>query len=93
LLPLNIGLGVEYAVNLLYNYRTELSKGRTAAEAIRLSIKEVGVAIFLAWFTTAIAFLSFLTASIPPIQTFGVFLYHLYLHYQHDVPTRTAIYC
>ncbi|MCX6664713.1 MAG: efflux RND transporter permease subunit [Euryarchaeota archaeon] len=74
LLPLNIGLGVEYAVNLLYNYRTELSKGRTAAEAIRLSIKEVGVAIFLAWFTTAIAFLSFLTASIPPIQTFGIFL-------------------
>ena len=74
MLPLNIGLGVEYAVNLLYNYRTELRKGRTAAEAIRLSIKEVGIAIFLAWFTTAIAFLSFLTASIPPIQTFGVFL-------------------
>jgi len=74
LLPLNIGLGVEYAVNLLYNYRTELRKGRTAAEAIRLSIKEVGIAIFLAWFTTTIAFLSFLTASIPPIQTFGVFL-------------------
>jgi hydrophobe/amphiphile efflux-3 (HAE3) family protein len=74
LLPLNIGLGVEYAVNLLYNYRTELKKGRTPAEAIRLSIKEVGVAIFLAWFTTAIAFLSFLTASLPPIRTFGVFL-------------------
>ncbi|MCX6663111.1 MAG: efflux RND transporter permease subunit [Euryarchaeota archaeon] len=74
LLPINIGLGVEYAVNLLYNYRTELRKGRTAAEAIRLSIKEVGAAIFLAWFTTAIAFLSFLTASIPPIQTFGVFV-------------------
>jgi predicted RND superfamily exporter protein len=74
LLPLNIGLGVEYAVNLLYNYRTELKKGRTPAEAIRLSIKEVGIAIFLAWFTTAIAFLSFLTASLPPIRTFGVFL-------------------
>jgi hydrophobe/amphiphile efflux-3 (HAE3) family protein len=74
LLPINIGLGVEYAVNLLYNYRTELRKGRTAAEAIRLSIKEVGAAIFLAWFTTTIAFLSFLTASIPPIQTFGVFV-------------------
>jgi hydrophobe/amphiphile efflux-3 (HAE3) family protein len=74
LLPINIGLGVEYAVNLLHNYRTELGKGRNAAEAIRLSVKEVGVAIFLAWFTTAIAFLSFLTASIPSIQTFGVFL-------------------
>jgi len=74
LLPLNIGLGVEYSVNLLYNYRIEMSKGRTAAEAIRLSIKEVGIAIFLAWFTTFVAFLSFLTASLPPVRDFGIFL-------------------
>jgi predicted RND superfamily exporter protein len=74
LLPLNIGLGVEYSVNLLYNYRTELKKGRTAAEALRLSIKEVGIAIFLAWFTTFVAFLSFLTANLPPIRDFGIFL-------------------
>ncbi len=74
LLPLNIGLGVEYSVNLLYNYRIELGKGRKPAEAIRLSIKEVGVAIFLAWFTTFVAFLSFLTASLPPIRDFGIFL-------------------
>jgi len=74
LLPLNIGLGVEYSVNILYNYRIEMGKGRTAAEAIRLSIKEVGIAIFLAWFTTFVAFLSFLTASLPPIRDFGIFL-------------------
>jgi predicted RND superfamily exporter protein len=74
LLPLNIGLGVEYSVNLLYNYRIEMSKGRTAAEAIRLSLKEVGIAIFLAWFTTFVAFLSFLTASLPPVRDFGIFL-------------------
>ena len=74
LLPLNIGLGVEYSVNILFNYRTELQRGRTPAEALRLSIKEVGVAIFLAWFTTFVAFLSFLTATIPPVRDFGVFL-------------------
>jgi predicted RND superfamily exporter protein len=74
LLPLNIGLGVEYSVNLLYNYRTEIQRGRTPAEAIRLSIKEVGIAIFLAWFTTFVAFLSFLSATLPPIRDFGVFL-------------------
>jgi predicted RND superfamily exporter protein len=74
LLPLNIGLGVEYSVNLLFNYRAELNKGRTPAEAIRLSIKEVGIAIFLAWFTTFVAFLSFLSATLPPIRDFGVFL-------------------
>jgi hydrophobe/amphiphile efflux-3 (HAE3) family protein len=74
LLPLNIGLGVEYAVNILYNYRTEIKRGRTPAEAIRLSIKEVGIAIFLAWFTTFVAFLSFLSATLPPIRDFGIFL-------------------
>ncbi|MFH1100784.1 MAG: MMPL family transporter [Methanobacteriota archaeon] len=74
LLPLNIGLGVEYSVNLLHNYRIEIEKGRTPAEAIRLSIKDIGVAIFLAWFTTFVAFLSFLSASIPPIRDFGIFL-------------------
>jgi predicted RND superfamily exporter protein len=74
LLPLNIGLGVEYSVNLLFNYRTEIKKGRTPAEAIRLSIKEVGLPIFLAWFTTFIAFLSFLSATLPPIRDFGIFL-------------------
>jgi len=74
LLPLNIGLGVEYSVNLLFNYRTEIKKGRTPAEAIRLSIKEVGLPIFLAWFTTFVAFLSFLSATLPPIRDFGIFL-------------------
>lgn len=74
LLPLNIGLGVEYSVNILFNYRTEIRKGRTPAEAIRLSIKEVGVAIFLAWFTTFVAFLSFLSATLPPVRDFGIFL-------------------
>ena len=74
LLPLNIGLGVEYSVNLLFNYRTEIKKGRTPAEAIRLSINEVGLPIFLAWFTTFVAFLSFLSATLPPIRDFGIFL-------------------
>jgi len=74
LLPLNIGLGVEYSVNILYNYRAERKRGRTPSEAIRISITEVGIAIFLAWFTTFIAFLSFLSATLPPVRDFGVFL-------------------
>jgi len=74
LLPLNIGLGVEYSVNILFNYRTEIHRGRTPKEATLLSIKEVGPAIFLAWFTTFVAFLSFLSATLPPVRDFGVFL-------------------
>jgi predicted RND superfamily exporter protein len=74
LLPLNIGLGVEYSVNILFNYRTEILRGRTPKEATILSIKEVGPAIFLAWFTTFVAFLSFLSATLPPVRDFGIFL-------------------
>ena len=74
ILPLNIGLGVEYSVNLLYNYRIEREKGNSAATAVFLSIKEVGIAIFLAWATTFVAFISFLSATIPPIRNFGLFL-------------------
>ncbi len=72
LVPLLMGLGVDYSVHMFHNYRAELEKGRTPGEAITASIKDVGTAMFLAALTTMIAFLSFLTASIPPLRDFGV---------------------
>jgi predicted RND superfamily exporter protein len=74
LVPIIMGLGVDYSVHLLHNYRTELSKGSTPAEAIKKSILEIGTAMFLAMLTTVIAFLSFLSASLPPIRDFGLLL-------------------
>ena len=72
IVPLLMGLGVDYSVHLFHNYRVELKKGKTPGEAITASIKDVGMAMFLATFTTVIAFLSFLTASIPPLRDFGI---------------------
>lgn len=74
LIPLILGLGVDYSVHLFHNYKSELEKGRTPAEAIKLSVKEIGTAMFLAWLTTFIAFMSFLSSSIPPIRDFGLLL-------------------
>ena len=74
LVPLILGLGVDYSVHLLHNYRTELGKGKTPGQAIKSSILEIGSAMFLAMLTTVIAFLSFLTASLPPIRDFGLLL-------------------
>lgn len=74
LVPLILGLGVDYSVHLFHNYQTELEKGRTPADAIKRSVKDIGTAMFLAWLTTVIAFMSFLSASIPPMRTFGVLL-------------------
>jgi hydrophobe/amphiphile efflux-3 (HAE3) family protein len=72
LVPLLMGLGVDYSVHLFHNYRTELKKGKTPGKAITSSIKDVGMAMFLATITTVIAFLSFLTASVPPLRDFGI---------------------
>jgi len=72
--PIVLGLGVDYSVHLFHNYRTELIKGKTPGEAIRVSIDEIGTAMFLAMITTVIAFVSFLTAQVPPIRDFGVVL-------------------
>lgn len=74
IIPLIMGLGVDYSVHLSHNYRTEIAKGRTAAQAIKLSIMEIGTAMFLAMLTTVIAFLSFLSASIPPLRDLGFLL-------------------
>ncbi len=74
LVPIIMGLGVDYSVHLSHNYRTELSKGRTPGEAIKKSVLEIGTAMFLAMLTTVIAFLSFLSASLPPIRDFGLLL-------------------
>jgi predicted RND superfamily exporter protein len=73
LVPLLMGLGVDYSVHMFHNYRVELEKGKSCGEAIVSSIQDVGMAMFLATITTMVAaFLSFLTASIPPIRDFGI---------------------
>ena len=74
LFPLLMGLGVDYSVHLSHNYRIELSKGRTPAQAIKISVFEIGTAMFLAMLTTVIAFLSFLSASLVPLRDLGLLL-------------------
>ena len=72
IVPLLMGLGVDYSVHIFHNYKAELNQGKPPAKAIIASIQDVGMAIFLATLTTVIAFLSFLTAGIPPLRDFGV---------------------
>lgn len=74
IVPLIMGLGVDYSVHISHNYRLELSKGRTPAQAIKRSILEIGTAMFLAMLTTVIAFLSFLSSSVPPLRDLGLIL-------------------
>lgn len=72
LVPLVMGLGVDYSVHMFHNYRVEIQKGKSPGEAITSSVKDVGKAMLLATITTCIGFLSFLTSSIPSIRNFGI---------------------
>ena len=74
IVPILMGLGVDYSVHLFHNYRTELGKGKKPGEAIISALKDVGMAMILATITTVIAFLSFLSASIPPLRDFGLLI-------------------
>lgn len=71
-IPLLIGLGVDYSVHVLRRYQEELRKGGTVDRAMRTSIINVGGAIGLAMVTTVIAFLSNLTSAVTPIRDFGI---------------------
>jgi len=71
-IPLLIGLGVDYSVHVLRRYQEELRKGGTVVKAMRSSIINVGGAIALAMITTVIAFLSNLTSAVIPIRDFGI---------------------
>lgn len=71
-IPLLIGLGVDYSVHVLRRYQEELRKGGTVAMAIKSSIINVGGAIALAMITTVIAFLSNFTSAVTPVRDFGI---------------------
>ncbi len=71
-IPLVVGLGVDYSVHLSRRYHEHLREGLPIKEAVGKSIKRVGAALFLAFITTVAAFMSNLISEIPPIRDFGV---------------------
>jgi predicted RND superfamily exporter protein len=67
-------VGMSDVVHLLTKYIEELRNGQTKREAVRITIKEIGLATFLTSFTTAVGFLTLLTATIRPIREFGLYV-------------------
>lgn len=66
-------VGMSDVVHLMTKYIENLRRGDEKSAAIKTALKEVGLATFLTSFTTAIGFLTLLTASIRPIQEFGIY--------------------
>lgn len=71
-IPLIIGLGVDYSVHISRRYQEELKRGKTVDKAMAKTIKVVGSALVLAVITTVIAFMANITSDIQPIRDFGV---------------------
>jgi predicted RND superfamily exporter protein len=72
IVPLIIGLGVDYSVYVSKRYQEELRRGRSISEAMENAIGSVGTAMFLAVLTTIIAFMSNMTSDIIPVREFGL---------------------
>lgn len=71
-LPLVVGLGIDYSVHISRRYQEELRKGKGVDIALKEAIKMVGSALTLAVATTIIAFFSYLFSEIAPIRNFGI---------------------
>ena len=69
---LMIIVGMSDVIHIMSKYVDELNRGMARKDAIRKTVREVGMATFLTTATTAIGFASLFTSSIPPIKNFGI---------------------
>ncbi|HUG83681.1 MAG TPA: MMPL family transporter, partial [Euzebya sp.] len=67
-----IGLGVDYGIHLTARYREEVGAQREVSEAIGTATRTVGLALVLATLTTAVGFLTNITAPVPALRDFGI---------------------
>ncbi|CAH1001198.1 hypothetical protein LEM8419_02096 [Neolewinella maritima] len=69
---LMIIVGTSDVIHIMSKYIDELRKGLTKEAAIRVAMKEIGLATLLTSLTTAVGFASLLTSRINPIRDFGI---------------------
>lgn len=65
-------VGVADTIHIVSKYIDELDKGHDRRQAIRITLREIGLATFMTCITTAIGFASLLTNRTVPIQEFGL---------------------
>lgn len=59
-------------IHMLSKYIEELQKGRDRSEAIKVTIKEIGLATFLTSITTSVGFATLLFSKLEPIKEVGI---------------------
>ncbi len=66
-------VGMSDVIHILTRYVTEVSQGTEKLRALKVTLREVGMATFLTSLTTAVGFLTLLTTAIVPIRNFGLY--------------------
>lgn len=72
LIPIMFVVGMSDIIHMFTKYFQELRDGRSKQDAIQVTLKEIGMSLFLTSFTTAIGFASLYVSRVPPIREFGV---------------------
>ncbi len=70
---LMIVVGMSDVIHLLSKYIDEIGEGRTRVEALKITVKEIGMATLLTSTTTAIGFISLTTSNLSAIISFGTY--------------------
>lgn len=70
--PLLMGIGDDYSINLLHRYEEERCRGHAGPQAIKIALARTGRALALTTLTTVVGFLSLLFAPSPPVRWFGL---------------------
>ncbi|MCP4520222.1 MAG: MMPL family transporter [Cytophagales bacterium] len=66
-------VGMSDVVHIISKYLDELRQGKNKIKALQVTFKEVGLATLLTSLTTAIGFLTLISADIMPIRQFGIY--------------------
>jgi hypothetical protein len=64
-------VGTSDVIHVMSKYVDELQKGQNKLESIKITMREIGLSVFLTSFTTSIGFLSLLFSKLEPIRNFG----------------------
>ncbi|MEF8874331.1 MAG: efflux RND transporter permease subunit [Candidatus Thermoplasmatota archaeon] len=68
---LTVGMGVDYSIHISYRFMEERSYSQSLHEAMEMTVRNTGGAIFGSAMTTVAAFGVLSTSEIPPIAQFG----------------------
>lgn len=71
-MPVALGLGIDYALQIQSRYLDERRKGRSIDQSAVIASRNDGYALLIAFSTTVIGLLSLLVALVPPVRQFGI---------------------